>query len=98
MPFLLRLLHTSHFAVWAATSEKWTPTRRLWARWFAAASRLILWRLICLFGGTRFLGIGRGALGEIFSGVDDTCVLGDRVSRRAVCAELRVDCVGVGDV
>lgn len=94
MPFLLRLLHTSHFAVWAATSEKLTPTRRLWDRWFAAASRLAIWRP---FGGTRFVETARIGLEEIFFGVDDTCVLGNRGSRSVVCAELRVDCVGAVD-
>lgn len=97
MPFLLRLLQTSHFAVCAATSEKWTPIRRLCTRWFAVASRLILWRLTCLFGWARFGGIRRGALAGVFV-VGATGVFGDSRSRIVVCAELRVDCVEVGDV
>lgn len=50
-----------------------------------------------MFGGTRFARIRRGTLGEIFSGVDATGVLEDSRSRIIVFAELRVDCVEVGD-
>lgn len=54
--------------------------------------------MTCLFGGTRLNGIRRGTLGEIFSGVDVTGVLGDSRSQIIVCTELTVDCVEVGDV
>lgn len=51
-----------------------------------------------MFGGARFVRIRRGTLGEIFSGVDVTGVLGDSRPRIIVREELRVDCVEVGDV